>query len=111
MVRNVIPLTMLTDILSLIYVLMRAAVTAGKRRMINLQNLEDLYCITEINDVSFTLSEHNLAAQFTKCNNNIHLMAVLIFTNISYPVQQWIIRNTLGDENPNDDSVVKTWKC
>lgn len=107
MMRKGIPLTMLTDSLSLFHELTKATVTTEKGLMIDLQNVKESYRNIEINNVAFILSEQNLADTFTKLNNNIQLMTAVRFGTISDPIQQWIIRNALLNDENNDDLIDK----
>ena len=78
--------------------------------MIDLQTVKESYKNKEIGLVSFVSSEHNIADAMKKVNTYSTLMNALRFSNLTHPIQQWIIRKEQKErpETFKDDSVDKT---
>lgn len=92
-----IPLYIITDSLTLFDVLIKSTITTEKRLMMDLQTVKDSYRKMKLNNVAFVQSESMLADSLTKIKPN-HLLSKVLSTGIiDHPMEQWIIRNAVGD--------------
>lgn len=83
-----LPLTMMTESLSLLDVLTKAACKTEKRLMIDLQTDIYFYQRFDIDDVLFIWSEHDIAKALTNVKSHPALLRTLSSNVLTYPVVQ-----------------------
>jgi hypothetical protein len=92
MLRQTIPLTMLTDSSSLFSVITRSTTTLEKRLMIDLATVRDAYAAQELSDVGLLRHETNPADGLTRAARCPALEDVLDSGKLNFPVEQWVVR-------------------
>jgi hypothetical protein len=88
-----LPITILTDYLSLFDVLSKASTTAEKRLMIDLEAAKAAYATRELEHVGFIRTQHNRADVFTKVGRCAALEDILKHGILDHPIEQWILRS------------------
>lgn len=90
-----IPLSMMTDSVSLFAVLTKSSTTTEKTLMIDIQTVKESYRSEELNNVAFIRFEHNMADALIKVKSHDGLTKTMINRKIEYPIEQWIIQKHL----------------
>jgi hypothetical protein len=93
MINRMIPMSMLTDSKGLFDVLVKTSSTQERRLMIDFAAAKQAYDSTEISDIGFIRSMHNLADGLTKRGSCKTLVEALRTGEIAHPVEQWVIRS------------------
>lgn len=86
-----VPITILTDSLSLFDVISKATTTLEKRLMIDIASVKEAYMKHELEKLGFIRSEHNPADAFTKVMKCKPLYDALE-GRLEHPIEQWIDR-------------------
>ena len=89
--RNV-PLTMVTDSLSLFDIITRASITAEKRLMIDLETVNGTFKRREIEKMGFNRTEFNPADALTKAKKCLAMEEVLTTGTLPYSIEQRVAR-------------------
>ena len=89
---NVIPLSIMTDSLSLFDVITKATVTTEKRLMMDLNAVKEAYQKHDIMIIGFIRSQFNPADALTKKMTSHILDHMLLHSKIENPIEQWIER-------------------
>jgi hypothetical protein len=87
-----IPIVILTDSLSLFDVITKASTTAEKRLMIDLSVLKQAYDRREIETIGLVRTAHNPADMLTKIKGSAILDTILSTAQLCHPVEQWVNR-------------------
>jgi len=93
MIRNKVPIVMLTDSLSLFDVITKATTTAEKRLMIDLEVVKCAYKEREVEKLGFIRAEHNPSDTLTKVVRSSILEEILKNAELSHPIEQWMERS------------------
>jgi hypothetical protein len=91
-IKQNVPIVILTDSLSLFDVITKATTTAEKRLMIDLCLVQQAYECSEVDTIGFVRSEYNPADVLTKITRCAVLERILSTANLLHPVEQWIER-------------------
>lgn len=102
MLGKVIPISMMTDSLSLFDVITKSTITTERRLMIDIKAAKESYQKNEIQDIAYIRSENNPADAITKIMKQSILDHILRTNKIEHPVEQWIQRSAM-----KEDSIVK----
>lgn len=94
-VRNDIPLAMLTNSDSLFKTIVKSTTTTEKRLMIDIEAARKAHSKQEISDVGWIRSEDNPAHGLTKPTPCPALEKLLDTGRADRPVQQWVVRTPL----------------
>jgi hypothetical protein len=89
-IKQNVPIVILTDSQSLFDVISKATTTAEKRLMIDLCVVKRAYERAEVDTIGFVRSEYNPADVLTKITRCAILERILSTANLLYPVVQWI---------------------
>lgn len=92
MTKSYIPLSMMTDSLSLFHISTEASCTTEKLLMIDLQTVQDFFNKMEIQDLAYIRSEYNTADALTEVKKQSILVNALQTSSFDHLVQQWIVR-------------------
>jgi hypothetical protein len=92
-IKQKVPIVILTDSLSLFDVITRASITAEKRLMIDLCVVKQAYERSEVGTIGFVRTEHNPADVLAKIARCAILERIIITANLHHPVEQWIERS------------------
>ena len=90
MTNQPIPISMLTDSLSLFDVITKSTITTEKRLMIDLKVVKDSYHRNELRNIGFIRSENNPADALTKVKKCPVLDQVLADSALHHRIEQWI---------------------
>jgi hypothetical protein len=89
--RNV-PITILTDSLSLFDVISKSTITAERRLLIDLGAAKAAYAARELEHVGILRTQYNPADAFTKVKRCPVLEDILTRGKLDHPIEQWISR-------------------
>ena len=89
--RNV-PLTTVTDSLSLLDIITRASITAGRRLMIDLETVKGAYKRREIEKMGFIRTAFNPADALTKARKCFAIDDVMTTGTLRHSVEHWVAR-------------------
>jgi hypothetical protein len=89
-IKQNVPIVILTDSLSLFDVITKATTTADKRLMIDLCVVKQAYERSEVDTIGFVRSEYNPADVLRKITRCAILERILSTANLLHPVEQWI---------------------
>ena len=92
MLGNSIPISMVTDSLSLFDVVTRASVFAEKRLLIDIEAVKGAYKSNEIETVGFVRTSNNPADALTKVGRCPVLEEILSSAKLTQSFEQWIDR-------------------
>jgi hypothetical protein len=91
-IKQNVPIVILTDSLSLFDVIAKATTTAEKRLMIDLCVVKQALERSEVDTIGFVRSEYNPTDVLTKITRCAILKRMLSTANLLHPVEQWIER-------------------
>lgn len=94
--NKIVQLHMLTDNMSLFYILTKARMTTENLLMIW---FKDSYKNIEIDDIAYVKSEYNITNPLTKIRNDSIFLLVLRTSKLDHPIGQWIIRGKKLDDS------------
>jgi hypothetical protein len=97
MLRQKVPLTILTDSKSLFDVIIKSSTTSKRRLMIDITAVRNAYNDQELSDVGFVRTKYNPADSFTKIGHCEALETIVKTGVCDLPIEQWVIR---GNETP-----------
>ena len=87
MMKSHVPITALTDSLSLFDVITKATLPTEKRLMVDLQTVKELYKKGKLDNIWFIRSEFNPADALTKHKKDSFLETII------HPIEQWVTRS------------------
>jgi Reverse transcriptase (RNA-dependent DNA polymerase) len=92
MLRQAVPLTILTDSKSLFDVITKSSTISERRLMIDITAVRNAYNAQELSDVGFVRTKYNPADAFTKLGFCESLDTIIKTGMCSLPIEQWVIR-------------------
>jgi hypothetical protein len=91
-IKQNVPIVILTDSLSLFDVITKATTTAEERLMIDLCVVKQAYERSKVETIGFVRGEYNPADVLTNITRCAILERILSTANLLHPVEQWIER-------------------
>jgi hypothetical protein len=91
-----LPISILTDSLSLFDVISKSTITAERRLLIDLAAAKAAYAARELEHVGFIRTQYNPADSFTKVSRCPILEDILRNGKIAHPIEQWISRGNIS---------------